>query len=592
MLGISAIAIGLLQISVVALLYGILRWGFDPDAKIPDWIMAIAKAVHADADRRHILGVLLMLALGAILAKVGLSFRQVKLMSKFVAEAERRLSADLMLRVMMSPYQWLVRQNLEKVRQHILEFVYTWARDILGGMVRFANDLFAALLIIAMMVFYNPRIGFSVILVGGLIASFLFLALRPRLRRLGLAKHAAILDISVVSRQCIDGIKDIKLSSRERDFAREHGHAMQVYADVNVQTQSIVHLPRHILEAVAYLAVVLVCAYVLFDEAPSSEASGALLLYALAGMRLLPSLSTIVSTMSTMTTGVTVVSNLRQLIADTPDPPAEEFKLVWPSTTWHSIRFEHVTLRFEPGKPPAVSDLTIAISRGRRYGVIGQSGAGKSSFLDLLAGLLSPSDGSIDVDGVALTAENQLSWRLRFGCVSQHPFLSDTSLRENIVFERGTMVDSARLAHAITTARLDGVVSRLRGGVDGRIGDRGTLLSGGERQRVAIARAIYRGADILILDEPTSALDAIVEAEIAESLRALYGTITTIVVSHRAALIRDCDEIFVFDEGRLVARAAHEELRKTSPLYMKMLDTDGTASGAVPAGQTAGGIQL
>jgi len=577
LLVLSALLIGLLQIAVVGALYGVLRWSFAPETEISPNFAEVMAYFFGPLDRRQLLALLLALTAIAVAAKVALSYRQTYAMTSFTSDCERRLSADLMFRVLMSPYHWIVRQQIERIRQHVMGFVSIWARDVLGSFMRLANDLFSALMIVVLMIWYDPKAGIAIVLIGGALSAALFLTVRPRLRRLGTQKRDSILEINIVSKQCMDGIKDIKLSSRERDFAAEFEHAMRVYADINTRAQAFIQLPRHVMEACAYLAVVAVGGYAAFGPGPSPELVGLLLLYALATMRLLPVLSTMVSSMSGLTASLPVIKNIYRLKADMTEPPANQGTQVWPEGAWKQIAFDAVSLRYKAGKRAALDGVSLAIETGRRYGAIGQSGAGKSSFLDLLAGLLSPSEGTIRIDGVELTAEHHLAWRRRFGSVTQHPFLIDASLRENIVFQRGVAADPARLARAIALARLEGVVERLAGGVEGRLGERGAMLSGGERQRVAIARAIYSGADILVLDEPTSALDAIVEDEIAESLRSLYGAITTIVVSHRVPLIKDCDEIWWFEEGRLRMRGSHDAMREASELYRRMLDTDAPA---------------
>jgi ATP-binding cassette subfamily C protein len=144
-------------------------------------------------------------------------------------------------------------------------------------------------------------------------------------------------------------------------------------------------------------------------------------------------------------------------------------------------------------------------------------------------------------------------------------------MRENIIFGSTTKADEVHLARSVALARLEQVVDRLPKGLSSRLGEQGNLLSGGERQRVAIARALYRGADILILDEATSSLDTLVEREIAESIEKLHGVVTTIIVSHRLGLVRDCDEIWVFDNGRLGARGAHDGLLESSDLYRRLV---------------------
>lgn len=201
--------------------------------------------------------------------------------------------------------------------------------------------------------------------------------------------------------------------------------------------------------------------------------------------------------------------------------------------------------------------------------------------VDVLVGLLEPSQGSLSADGHLIVSDQLRAWRQHFGYVAQRPFLLNASLRDNIVFNSLTPSDEPRLWKAISLARLEGVVSRLADGVDTRMGEMGAFLSGGERQRVAIARALYRGADILILDEATSSLDTITEREITESIEALRGDVTTITISHSLEFVRGCDEIWVFDNARFVAHGTHDQLLDTSELYQRMMADQGNTRGAL-----------
>jgi ABC-type multidrug transport system fused ATPase/permease subunit len=227
----------------------------------------------------------------------------------------------------------------------------------------------------------------------------------------------------------------------------------------------------------------------------------------------------------------------------------------------------------------ALCDVSVALQPGRTYGCVGRSGAGKSTFIDVLTGLLEPTEGALVVDNRRLDAEARRAWRKRFAYVAQRPFLLDASLKDNIIFE-GAIPDPARLQRVIALARLEQVVARLPGGVDAPLGEQGAFLSGGERQRVAIARALYRGAELIILDEATSSLDVLVEHEIAETLASLRGKVTLIIVSHRLALVQDADEIWIFEDGRMTGKGPHGDLMRSSDLYRRMvMHTAGVAAG-------------
>jgi ATP-binding cassette subfamily B protein len=217
------------------------------------------------------------------------------------------------------------------------------------------------------------------------------------------------------------------------------------------------------------------------------------------------------------------------------------------------MRLEHVSFTYPGPRSPALEDISVRIPRGSRVAIVGRTGSGKTTFADLLMGLLEPSSGQIFIDGVLLDRSTRTAWQRSIAHVPQSAFLADTTIARNIAFgARETEVDLDRVRVAAKHAQLDGFVAHLPDGYDTLVGERGIGLSGGQRQRLAIARAFYKDAAVVVLDEATSALDDETEAAIVRSLDAMAKQGRTIVViAHRPTSIVNCDLIVRLHEGRL-----------------------------------------
>jgi ABC-type multidrug transport system fused ATPase/permease subunit len=215
--------------------------------------------------------------------------------------------------------------------------------------------------------------------------------------------------------------------------------------------------------------------------------------------------------------------------------------------------------------------LTLSIPKGAWIALVGPSGAGKTTIANILLGLFTADRGQVLIDGRAVNTESQ-AWRSRVGFIPQDIFVLHDSFRRNIGFgELDKDIDEKRLLECIRAAQLDAVVANLPRGLDTVIGIGGISLSGGEAQRMAIARALYHGADILIMDEPTSALDAETEQAIVGAIARLAGQKTIITIAHRLSTIRQCNRLFLIEDGRVTAEGAFDELESGNPTFRRMV---------------------
>ena len=243
------------------------------------------------------------------------------------------------------------------------------------------------------------------------------------------------------------------------------------------------------------------------------------------------------------------------------------------------IAVEDLRFRYEGQTEDALSGVTLTVPRGASVGFVGSSGAGKTTVVDVLLGLLTPTGGRVAVDGVDIQTCLP-AWQRKIGYIPQTIFLTDDTVRNNVAFglDPGDISDAAVWA-ALDAAQLRELVESFPEGLSAMVGERGVRLSGGQRQRIGIARALYHRPDVLVMDEATSALDTQTERQFVEALDALQGEHTVVVIAHRLSTVRHCDTLFLMDRGRVVAQGTYDELMLTSPAFRAMAGETAAVAG-------------
>jgi ABC-type multidrug transport system fused ATPase/permease subunit len=257
----------------------------------------------------------------------------------------------------------------------------------------------------------------------------------------------------------------------------------------------------------------------------------------------------------------------------TKGPPPSGLEVA-PLPFAREIRIEDVTYTYPRGSAPVLNNISLTIPRGSSIAIVGPSGGGKSTLVDILLGLLPPDAGRVRVDGVD-TATSVRAWQRNLGYVPQSPYLLDDTLAKNIAFGvPDAEIDKQAVIEAVRMAQLNDLVASLPNGLDTEIGERGVRLSGGQRQRIVIARALYRQPTVLVFDEATSELDNLTELEIAAEIDALSGEKTIVVIAHRMTSVRNCDVIVFLVEGRVADMGTYDELLERNPEFSKLTLTD------------------
>jgi ATP-binding cassette, subfamily B, bacterial PglK len=363
-----------------------------------------------------------------------------------------------------------------------------------------------------------------------------------------------------VLQQSLGAVKEVKIAGREAFFESRFRATRRALADVRRRRASTASALRLGMESVLIVAVLIVVLLVTLRGDSGAEAVSLLALFAYAGVRAVPSANRIMLNAGALREGRPFARAVAADFTALGAAPAR-LHLLEPSVEFAaSLGCDHVAFVYADAARPALQDVNIVIRRGESVGIVGPTGAGKSTLVDVLLGLLTPTSGRVLLDGHDLRG-NERAWQRQVGYVPQDPYLLDDTVRRNIAFGvPDSVIDEQRVARASSLAQLDEFVRQLPDGIETVIGEDGVRLSGGQRQRVAIARALYQDPVVLVFDEATAALDNQTEREVTRAIAALHGQRTLIVIAHRLSTVENCDRLIFLQDGVVAAVGRYDEL--------------------------------
>ncbi len=350
----------------------------------------------------------------------------------------------------------------------------------------------------------------------------------------------------------IEGMKEIRILGREKYFYNKVHNSAKKFAKVNIISNIIINLPRGIIEFLMVSLIVLLVFSAIILESSTHKIMPTLVLFGIASIRLIPSASVIISGINTLRNrrnANALLYNDIKLIKSRINS-VKEISRMSNDDSFKVLSLDAVSFKYPKVHINILDNISLNIKSGDSIGIIGASGCGKTTLINLILGLLEPQSGKISYNGNVLMNNDLDNWRSHIAYLPQQIFLIDDTLRNNVALGVSN-VDEKKLITAINQAQLGDFIANLPNGVDSFIGERGVLLSGGQRQRIALARAFYHDRDVLIMDEATSALDNDTEREVVDEIKRLKGKKTIIVIAHRITTLRFCDVIYKLDNGKI-----------------------------------------
>ena len=525
-------------------------------------------------------GFLIALGIGAfVLVIATAAYRTLThyVMNRYIEMRRHSIATRLLETYLRQPYAFFLDRHSGDMSKTILSEV----DQVVGNVFRPAYSMVANSLVFiaitALLLIVNPWLALMAAgILGGLYA-LMFLGLKNKVTRLGGTLVTANKGRFMAAGEAIGGIKDIKLLGREQIYISRFQNHSQQFARTIASHQTINQVPKYLIEAFAFGGIIgIVVVLMISAGGLSNNALGQILpiigLYAFSAYRMQPALQSIFSGFASLRYGQAAVDNLYA------DMYSHNI-LLQPRNAENAvikacciIALNHLSYTYPNAAKPALIDLNFDIPVGSTIGFVGSTGAGKTTLVDVILGLLRPTEGAITVDGIPVTDDHVRAWQQFLGYVPQEIFLTDTSIAENIAL--GIPKDQVDQEQVKKCARMaqahEFIVQDLPSQYETLVGERGIRLSGGQRQRIGIARALYHNPEVLVFDEATSALDTITEQAVMNAIDALAHQKTIILIAHRLSTVKNCDQIVLLEQGRMKVKGRYKELIESNAQFKEM----------------------
>jgi ABC-type multidrug transport system fused ATPase/permease subunit len=492
--------------------------------------------------------------LGVFLLRGALILVQHYVQYRMAENAGAALSAQLMYGYMSMPHEFHLRRNSSELIRNAFDGVRRFVDEGLVPAVELLSKLAIVVGVTAVLVATDPVATLLAVATLGPLTAGILRLVHPKVQQLGETAQAMTQQNLQSLQQGLQGAREISVLGRERTFADAYAADRRKLARARYLRRVAIQAPRIVIETGVVGFIVAVLSFTLAAGQGLAQTLPALGLFGYAAARLIPELQHITKALNSLKFVGPALEDIRTDLSavSASARPATQWASARPLPFTAELKFERVRYRYPDSTHDALTDIELTITPGTSVGVVGPSGGGKSTLVDLVLGVLHPVQGRITADGRDI-ASNTRAWQANVGVVPQTIFLVDDTLRANIALGVPPHeIDDAAMAQAVHQAQLDELVADLPCGLDTVVGEHGVRLSGGQRQRIAIGRALYLRPRLLVFDEATSALDTETEATLMSTLESLRGQLTLVVVAHRLSTVEACDTVLLIREGRLV----------------------------------------
>ncbi|MDR2546868.1 MAG: ATP-binding cassette domain-containing protein [Lachnospiraceae bacterium] len=475
--------------------------------------------------------------------------------SSFIAFNKIKMTARVLREFLNRPYEAYLGADIPTVFRMVGVDIPKCFSLILA-VLQLAGEVVVATLLFALLIVADWQFTLLVMALFGGVTIFFLKVLRPVINRVGVENHLVEAQTSRWRHYTVYGLKDIKVLNRAKFFIGRYEESGEIAARTMRTYTVFNHTPRLLVETVFIIGVFAFVFALLASGSTQVDMATTMALFGAAALRMLPSFTRINTFFSEIAFNKPafqyIVENLEEGMKVDADVAEMKQKSLSPKLVLRDeIALNGITYAYPGTSKLIFDDASMKVPYGKSVGIMGVSGAGKSTIVDILLGLLRAQVGTITCDGRNIY-ENYESWLSSIGYIPQSIYLVDESIRDNIAFGlSGNQIDEARIWEVLKEAQLDQFVKELPEGLETNIGDQGIRLSGGQRQRIGIARALYHNPEILVFDEATSALDNETEQAVMDAINNFYGRKTMIIIAHRLNTIAKCDIIYKVIDGKL-----------------------------------------
>ncbi|MEH7380042.1 ABC transporter ATP-binding protein [Bacillus sp. JJ1533] len=492
---------------------------------------------------------------------------------KVIYNQKVKLSRTMFKEYLTKPYTFHLQRNSAELLRNVNGEVSKVFDGILLSSFQLLTEILVILAILTLLIITAPLATLTAGTLLGASVIVFFKIFRNKITYLGKENQRVNREVIKWVNQGLGASKEIKVSGNERYFVESYDKQGRLLARITITKSMIDQVPRLFIETLLVSIVLITMIILVFQGTDTAQLVATMSLFAMAAFRLMPSITRIVATLTNIRFSLPALTVVHKDLFDNNEGnksinyenPYKESKPIrigaFERTFHDSIQLDSVYFRYPNQKKQSIKNVSLSIPIGSSVAFVGASGAGKTTIVDIILGLLEPEDGKVLVDGKELS-ELMDVWKQKIGYIPQSIYLSDESIRKNIAFGINEKdIDDQTVEKAIEDAQLKEFIMSLPDGLNTVVGERGVRLSGGQRQRIGIARALYHNPEIIFLDEATSALDNETEMEIMKAIDGLKGEKTLIIIAHRLSTIQNCDIVFKVDQGKLIS--TQYKLRQT-----------------------------
>ena len=488
------------------------------------------------------------------------------------------LSSEILRNFLQQPYAYYLDKDTTEMTKIIIGEVDFFIDKIFRPIILGFANLLVAISLILLLTFIDVMLALATFLFVTLIYVILFSGLKKFLLKSGNNLTLALKNRFSSATNSFSAIKTIKITGSEEFFLERFQKAARVFQKSMVAYISSNQISSYIVETIVVSTLFLATIFLILSGGGVESqyfitALPIIGLYGFVIIKIKPLTHMIYQGFTSARYGSASIQNLIDAI--NLDDPTFSFEEGRSSPLDDEIfnmsselSLDNISFKYSDSSEFEIKNISLDIQKGHKIGIIGISGSGKSTLIDIILGLLIPTSGTIKIDGINLTHSRLRAWQSKIGYVPQDVFLTNDSLKENIVFHLAhSDLNLDMLNNAISRSHLDDLVSSQAAGHDLEVGDRGIKLSGGQRQRVGIARALYNDPNLIVFDESTSSLDSNTASKIMDSIYMLDDSHTVLIISHQLHILKDCDQIFYLEKGQLQLQGTYEELLKNDALF-------------------------